>query len=34
LRFRPISLDDAQRLYLAREDNIRQARAAIALHHH
>lgn len=34
LRFRPISLDEAQRLYLAREDNIRQARAAIALHHH
>ena len=34
LRFRSISLDDAQRLYLAREDNIRQARAAIALHHH
>jgi antagonist of KipI len=34
LRFRPVSLDEAQRLYLAREDNIRQARAAIALHHH
>jgi antagonist of KipI len=34
LRFRPISLDEAQRLYLAREDNVRQARAAIALHHH
>ena len=34
LRFRPISLDEAQRLYLAREDNIRQARAAIGLHHH
>ena len=34
LRFRSISLDEAQRLYLAREDNIRQARAAIALHHH
>jgi antagonist of KipI len=34
LRFRPISLDEAQRLYLAREDNIRQARVAIALHHH
>ena len=34
LRFRPISLDEAQRLYLAREDNISQARAAIALHHH
>ena len=34
LRFRPISLDEAQRLYLAREDHIRQARAAIALHHH
>ena len=34
LRFRPISLDEAQRLYLAREDNVGQARAAIALHHH
>ena len=34
LRFRPISLDEAQRLYLAREDNIQQARAAIALRHH
>jgi antagonist of KipI len=34
LRFRPISLDEAQRLYLAREDNIRQARVAIALRHH
>ena len=34
LRFRPISLDEAQRLYLAREDNMRQARAVIALHHH
>lgn len=34
LRFRPVSLDEAQRLYLAREDNIRQARVAIALHHH
>ena len=34
VRFRSISLDDAQRLYLAREDNIRQARAAIALRHH
>jgi len=34
LRFRATSLDEAQRLYLAREDNIRQARAAIALHHH
>ena len=34
LRFRPVSLDEAQRLYLAREDNIRQARAAIALYHH
>ena len=34
LRFRAISLDEAQRLYLAREDNIRQVRAAIALHHH
>jgi antagonist of KipI len=33
VRFRPISLDEAQRLYLAREDNLRQARAAIALYH-
>jgi antagonist of KipI len=32
-RFRSISLEEAQRLYLAREDNIRQARVAIALHH-
>lgn len=34
LRFRAISLEEAQRLYLAREDNLRQVRAAIALHHH
>lgn len=34
LRFLPVSLDEAQRLYVAREDNIRQARSAIALHHH
>ena len=34
LRFRPISLDEAQRLYLAREDDIAQARMAIALRHH
>jgi antagonist of KipI len=34
LRFRAIPLDEAQRLYLAREHNIRQARTAIALHHH
>jgi antagonist of KipI len=34
VRFRPISLDEAQRLYLAREANLRQASAAIALHHH
>ncbi len=34
LRFRAISLAEAQRLYLAREDNLRQVRAAIALHHH
>jgi len=34
VRFRSISLEDAQRLYLAREDNIRQVRAAIALRHH
>ena len=34
VRFRSISIEEAQRLYLAREDNIRQARAAIALRHH
>jgi antagonist of KipI len=34
VRFRPISLEEAQRLYLGREDNIGQARAAIALYHH
>jgi antagonist of KipI len=34
IRFRPISIDEAQRLYLAREANLRQASAAIALHHH
>jgi antagonist of KipI len=34
LRFRPVSLDEAQRLYLAREDDIAQARMAIALRHH
>lgn len=34
LRFRPVSLDEAQRLYLAREDDIAQARIAIALRHH
>lgn len=33
VRFRPISLDEAQRLYLAREDDIAQARMAIALRH-
>lgn len=33
LRFRFISLDDAQALYLARETDIAQARAAIALNH-
>jgi antagonist of KipI len=33
LRFRPVSLDEAQRLYLAREDEIAQARLAIALRH-
>lgn len=31
LRFRPISLQDAQRLYLAREHELAQARLAIAL---
>jgi antagonist of KipI len=34
LRFRSVSLAEAQRLYLAREDNLRQARATIALYHH
>lgn len=34
VRFRAISLEEAQRLYLARENNLRQARAAIALYHH
>lgn len=34
LRFRPVSLEEAQRLYLAREDDIAQARMAIALRHH
>ena len=34
VRFRPTSLEEAQRLYLAREDHLRQARAAIALVHH
>lgn len=33
LRFRFISLEDAQALYLARETDIAQARAAIALQH-
>ena len=33
LRFRFISLEDAQALYLARETDIAQARAAIALNH-
>lgn len=33
LRFRFISLEDAQALYLARETDIAQARAGIALHH-
>lgn len=31
VRFRPISLADAQRLYLAHEDDLTQARASIAL---
>jgi antagonist of KipI len=34
LRFRLVSLEDAQALYLAREADFAQARAAIALHHH
>jgi len=33
LRFRPVSLEEAQRLYLAREAELAQARAAIALNH-
>jgi antagonist of KipI len=33
LRFRPISLEEAERLYLAREAELAQARAAIALNH-
>lgn len=33
LRFRSVSLDEAQRLYLARESDIVQARMAIALRH-
>jgi antagonist of KipI len=33
LRFRVISLEDAQALYLARETEIAQARAWVALHH-
>jgi len=33
VRFRPASLEEAQRLYLSREDNLRQARAAVALYH-
>jgi len=34
LRFRPVSMTEAQRLYITREDNIAQARVAIALRHH
>jgi antagonist of KipI len=34
LRFRFISLEDAQALYLAREADIAQARATIAIRHH
>ena len=34
LRFRPVTVDEAQRLQLAREDDIAQARTAIALRHH
>jgi antagonist of KipI len=34
LRFRFISLEDAQALYLAREADIAQARATIAVRHH
>ena len=34
LRFRPIPIEEAQRLYVAREANIAQARAAVALYHH
>jgi antagonist of KipI len=31
LRFRPVEIDDAQRLHLAREQDLAQARAAISL---
>jgi antagonist of KipI len=34
LRFRLVSLEDAQALYLAREADLAQARAAIAFNHH
>jgi antagonist of KipI len=33
LRFRPVSVDEAQRLYLLQEQDIAQARNAIALRH-
>jgi antagonist of KipI len=33
LRFRPITVDDAQQLYLQCEQDLAQARAAIALRH-
>jgi antagonist of KipI len=33
LRFRPISVDEAQQLYLRYEQDLAQARVAIALRH-
>jgi len=33
LRFRPVTVEEAQQLYLAHEDDLAQARAAIALRH-
>jgi antagonist of KipI len=34
IRFTPVSLDEAQRLYLAREQNLAQARLALRLRYH
>jgi antagonist of KipI len=34
LRFRPISIDEAQELYLTYEQDLAQARAAITLRHY
>jgi len=33
LRFRPISVEEAQQLYLTNEQDLEQARAAIAMRH-